>query len=148
MKLLRPCLVALACGATATVGAPPNASELRLVKANDGALTIVAGSQTLAEFSTGDEQTPRPFFANVRTLAGTSVTRPRPLVEGEGADAYVPPLTSELQGGLSGSTGNEYGASFSPAGGPCERAYRRAITSSHPTWWDRYEHCMRLEQAR
>jgi hypothetical protein len=71
----------------------------------------------------------------------------RPLLD-EGADAYVPPLLIEQRGRSSGDTGNGYGSGLGPAGGPCERAYPRAITRSHPTWWDRYEHCMRLEQTR
>ena len=70
----------------------------------------------------------------------------RPLLDQHArADAYVPPITAEhhdhpLDAG--------YGFGLSPAGGPCERAYHRALTRSHPSWWDRYEDCVRLEQSR
>ena len=69
-----------------------------------------------------------------------------PLLDQHETHAYVPPITAELHGGSSQGAG--YGFGLSPAGGPCERAYQRALTRSHPSWWDRYEDCVRQEQRR
>ena len=46
----------------------------------------------------------------------------RPLLDQQGTDAYVPPVTAELHDGSTHGTGYGYGFSLSPAGGPCERA--------------------------
>jgi hypothetical protein len=72
----------------------------------------------------------------------------RPLLDQQMVDAYVPPITAELRGGSPADAGNAYGFGPSPAGGPCEGAYRRALTRSHPSWWERYEDCVRQEQGR
>ena len=63
-------------------------------------------------------------------------------------DAYVPPITAELHGHAVDDAGKGSSLGLSPAGGPCERAYQRALTRSHPSWWDRYEDCVRQEQSR
>ena len=68
---------------------------------------------------------------------GSIACASRPLLDQQGTHAYVPPITAELHGGSSQGTGNGFG--LSPAGGPCERAYHRALTKSHPSWRDRYE---------
>jgi len=75
-----------------------------------------------------------------------SPAQSRPLLDQQGTHAYIPPMTAELHGGSSQGTG--YGFGLSPAGGPCERAYHRALTKSHPSWRDRYEDCVRQEQSR
>jgi hypothetical protein len=70
----------------------------------------------------------------------------RPLVDQYETHAYVPPITAEVLGGQ--PEGSGYGFGLSPAGGPCERAYQRALTRSHPSWWERYEDCVRQEVSR
>lgn len=89
---------------------------------------------------------PRVVVAFALLLLPQALAQSRPLLEQKSSDVYVPPIATDLHGGLSHNTGNGFGPS--PAGGPCERAYQRALRLSHPSWWDRYEACARQEQSR